>query len=135
MEQTPLQEDSNMMTFKGVIGRKQYYINFGLLLLGFIATGLIFVYGLYLDQNLLPEERPSQTSSFLYMLAVSGAIPLLYMSWINKFKRIRDIRGTREKEKLWFGLWILLGLIPYSGIILTILLGMPKGKVTNSKDK
>lgn len=100
-------------------------------MVGFIITGLMVVSGLWMDRNLEVALRPSDLSLGLYLTAVTAAIPLLYMSWINKFKRIRDIRGTRKKEALWFGLWILAGFIPYSGIIMAVTLGLIKGKITN----
>ena len=128
----PLQENSNLFNFQGVIGRRRYFINLALLLVGFIAVGSMVVIGLFLDRKLALELRPSNFSAGLYITALTLAVPLLYMSWINKFKRIRDIRGTQEKEKLWFGLWVLLGLVPYSGLLLSVALGLMKGKVTGS---
>lgn len=135
MEQNPLQEDGNLMTFKGVIGRKKYFINFALLMIGFILVGLMVVFGFYQDRAIPVDQQPSTQILWLYLFAITAALPLLYMSWINKFKRIRDIRGTQDKERLWFGLWILVGFVPYSGILMSIGLGMVKGKITNSKNK
>lgn len=135
MESKLLQEDGNLMTFTGVIGRKKYFINFALLMAGFILVGLLFALGFYQDHKLPVEKQPSTQSLWMYLVAITAALPLLYMSWINKFKRIRDIRGTQKQEKLWFGLWILLGLIPYSGILMSVGLGLFKGKITNSSNK
>lgn len=133
MEQDSLQENNSLMTFKGVIGRKRYFINFALLMVGFILVGLLFLLAIFVDDSIAADLRPTILSKTFFIAAITSAIPLLYMSWINKFKRIRDIRGTKEKEKIWFGMWIVLGIIPYTGILISIGLGCFKGKITQQE--
>ena len=113
------QYNADLFAHSGVIGRVDFLLNnlklYGLMLLSFSPVVLGYMVGG------TPLAFVGFGVTFLCL------IPLFYFSCVNAFKRLRDIRGTTEKEALYRAILCLLWLVPYLGFVLKIALTCWKG--------
>lgn len=115
-----LEVRQNLFLRGGVIGRMTYFRNIAMILASYILIVLATTLSLF----------NSETVAEIILVASLAAAPMIYLVFINSFKRLRDIRGTVSKEipyQTVLGIWLM---IPYLSIIPLCLLVFTEGAIT-----
>ena len=110
----------NLFLRGGVIGRMTYFRNVAVILASYILIVVVTTLALF----------NSETVAEIILVASLAAAPMIYLMLINSFKRLRDIRGTTNKELPYqtvLGLWLM---VPYISIIPLCLLVFTEGAIT-----
>ena len=118
-----LSVNNDFLSAGGVISRKNYFFSFLKLL------GCTFLsYGIIIGSVFIPQDVGGQYAGWaIYGVAT---IALTYFSYVNTYKRLRDIRGTTDGQIGWqIGTTIAL-IVPLVNIITMGILLFKKGKIT-----
>jgi uncharacterized membrane protein YhaH (DUF805 family) len=118
-----LQIKSELFSSSGVIGRMDYFINslkvFGLAILAYLPV----LFGVA-----LMGEIGSVVGGLITFVAF---LPVIYFSYINMFKRLRDIRGTTESQFGYQTGLVVAMCIPFVNLGANIILLFMQGKITS----
>ena len=120
-----LEFDKSLISYKGVIDRITYFTN-SLIYLAIMVIPLVVAMLLFASSS-----NALVVVGILVLLCT--IVPLVVISFGNHYRRLRDIRGTRENEVIWFVAMTLLMLVPYLSFVLGILLVTIPGAITSNR--
>ena len=118
-----LNENPNLFKRGGVIGRMGYLKN--MVILFAVVAGIFLFVGNYISNT-------GTTGTGMSVLAMFCLLGVTYLSYINSFKRLRDLRGTTHQEIPFQVALAVLMTIPYVSLIPVAVLLFAEGAVTGN---
>lgn len=120
-----LSVSSELFNSGGVLGRLDYFLNL-LKLSGFTILACIPI---VIGSVMFGES--GQTIGTV--VAAIGGLPIFLAYYFTMFKRLRDIRGTTDKQVAYQTTLVISMLIPVISLIPTLALLFMPGKITSGK--
>ena len=120
-----LSVSSELFKSGGVLGRRDYFLNL-IKLSGFTILACIpIVIG-----SVMYGESGQTIGT---VVAAIGGLPLFVAYYFTMFKRLRDIRGTTDKQVAYQTTLVISMLIPVISLIPTLALFFMPGKITSGQ--
>ena len=118
MKNEKLHLNNKLISSGGVIGRLDFF---------FVMIKVIALVLLGLTPLIFDNVIDSVTGRAVLLLMV---LPIWYITFINIFKRVRDIRGTTKDELVFKIGAVLIYCTPFLNTLFLLFLLFAKGKVT-----